>query len=245
MAHRMKHILAKDVERAAQRLRADLGIEEQLRPNMIDVLQRMQDRGYISTYVRVPDDSLPATEVKFESSDRKLTLSESTYNALEYGDPRARLTLAYELGHIVLQHPAIRYSSSSNGMIEADNRRAEVAAQRFASAFLVPRDLAKNSSAQSAHQLANKFGIDVPTARKILDEMRPQGSTKDGRFQYELVRDELEKHHFGSYVVINMDTTEYVVAPTTTAALEKFVERFGKNAPGWCTRIGVSVFATA
>ncbi len=84
----------------------------------------------------------------------------------------------------------------------------------------------------------------VPTANKIPKITRPHGSRKSGEKIYESIRKELEKKNFGSYVVINTDTTEYVVAPTTIAALEKFIERFGQNAPGWCTRIGVSVFAT-
>jgi hypothetical protein len=50
---------------------------------------------------------------------------------------------------------------------------------------------------------------------------------------------------FRSYVMINTDTAEYVVAPTTSDAHAAFIEKFGATVPGWCTRIGASVFATA
>jgi hypothetical protein len=70
---------------------------------------------------------------------------------------------------------------------------------------------------------------------------RPQ----DGGRLYDDIREALERAHFGSYVMINTDTTEYVVAPTTSMVHSKFVEKFGEAAPGWCTRIGASVFATA
>jgi hypothetical protein len=61
---------------------------------------------------------------------------------------------------------------------------------------------------------------------------------------YESRRASLEREHFGSYVMINTSTAEYVVGQTTTEAHTRFVERFGENAPGWCTRIGASVFAS-
>jgi hypothetical protein len=71
--------------------------------------------------------------------------------------------------------------------------------------------------------------------------MRPTGGPRT----YSRLRPALERDHFGSYVMINTDTAEYVVAATTSEAHAAFIERFGESAPGWCTRIGVSVFATA
>ena len=43
--------------------------------------------------------------------------------------------------------------------------------------------------------------------------------------------------------MINTATSDYVVAPTTSEVHTAFIERFGENAPGWSTRIGVSIFA--
>jgi hypothetical protein len=67
---------------------------------------------------------------------------------------------------------------------------------------------------------------------------------KLGAAQYDRIKDELEKDHRGDYVMINTDTSEYVVAPTTSTVHAAFIEKFGADAPGWCTRIGISVFAT-
>jgi hypothetical protein len=44
--------------------------------------------------------------------------------------------------------------------------------------------------------------------------------------------------------MINTDTSDYIVAPTISQVHTAFIERFGEDAPGWCTRIGVPVFAT-
>jgi hypothetical protein len=62
---------------------------------------------------------------------------------------------------------------------------------------------------------------------------------------YARIRAALEREHFGSYVMINTDTAEYVVAGTTSDVHAAFIEKFGEGAPGWCTRIGTSVFASA
>jgi hypothetical protein len=55
----------------------------------------------------------------------------------------------------------------------------------------------------------------------------------------------LEPDHFGQYVMINIQSRGYVIAPTISAAHRKFIEDFGVDAPGYCLRIGASPFATA
>lgn len=65
-----------------------------------------------------------------------------------------------------------------------------------------------------------------------------------GRKRYDSIRDQLERDHFGAYVMINTDTSQYVVAPTTSEVYAAFIEKFGEDTSGWCTRIGVPVFAT-
>ncbi len=81
------------------------------------------------------------------------------------------------------------------------------------------------------------------TTKESEDAARP--SWRHGERLYEPIREILERDHFGLYVMINIDTEEYVVAPTTSQVHTRFVEKFGDAAPGWCTRIGASVFATA
>jgi hypothetical protein len=61
---------------------------------------------------------------------------------------------------------------------------------------------------------------------------------------YARIKAALERDHFGAYVMINTETSGYVVAPTTSQAHAAFIERFGEDAPGWCTRVGISAFAT-
>jgi len=62
---------------------------------------------------------------------------------------------------------------------------------------------------------------------------------------YASIRDELEKRHYGLYVMIDAKTLDYVLGRTVSDTHAKFIERFGEDAPGWCTRIGASAFAGA
>jgi hypothetical protein len=63
-----------------------------------------------------------------------------------------------------------------------------------------------------------------------------------GERRYDSIKEILERDHFGAYVMINTETSDYIVAPTITQVHAAFIERFGEDAPCWSTRIGVSVF---
>jgi predicted transcriptional regulator len=65
-----------------------------------------------------------------------------------------------------------------------------------------------------------------------------------GKRRYASISENLERDHFGAYVMINTDTSDYVVGPTITQVHTAFIERFGEDTPCWSTRIGVPVFAT-
>lgn len=65
-----------------------------------------------------------------------------------------------------------------------------------------------------------------------------------GKRRYASIKENLERDHFGAHVMINTDTSDYVVGPTITQVHTAFIERFGEGAPGWSTRIGVSIFAS-
>jgi hypothetical protein len=64
-----------------------------------------------------------------------------------------------------------------------------------------------------------------------------------GERRYDSIKEIMERDYFGAYVMINTDTADYVVGPTISEVYAAFTERFGEDAPGWSTRIGVSIFA--
>jgi hypothetical protein len=87
-------------------------------------------------------------------------------------------------------------------------------------------------------------GEDEPTPEELARKRRLRDIAEIGKRRYESIRENLERDHFGAHVMINTDTSDYLVAPTLLQVYTAFVERFGEDAPCWTTRIGVSVFAT-
>jgi Zn-dependent peptidase ImmA (M78 family) len=167
------YIADEDFERIARNWRVKLDVDDQLRPNMTDVIQRLKYKGF-ADYLRVPDALLPDKEANFNPHDRKLYIRESTYKAAETGDPRARWTIAHEIGHIALNHQQSRNRSSMPTEIERiapTIRRDESQAHKFAAAFLAPFHRGDFSLEVTAKQLVDRFGISLPAAIKRVEEL--------------------------------------------------------------------------
>jgi len=103
------------------------------------------------------------------------------------------------------------------------------------------------SRRQSEPRSAQAYPVEEsPTAAGFREEQKasPAG-IRDGKEIYHSLKERLESQHYGSYVMIDPRTEQYVLGTTTSEVHSKFIQRFGIDAPGWCTRIGASVFATA
>jgi Zn-dependent peptidase ImmA (M78 family) len=88
-------------------------------------------------------------------------IAERTFAAMNRGDPRARYTIAHELGHMWLQHPKLRHRNVSERQIEklSTFRRDEAQADRFAAAFLVPQHLVDDPLKVTSEQIADQFQV--------------------------------------------------------------------------------------
>jgi hypothetical protein len=87
-------------------------------------------------------------------------------------------------------------------------------------------------------------GEDQPTPEELARNRRLRDIAAVGKRRYASIKEILERDHFGAHVMINTDTSDYIVAPTLLQVYTAFTERFGEDAPSWSTRIGVSVFAS-
>ena len=63
----MRLVDDEDFEVAARRFRIALGIDGQLRPDMITVIVKLKHLGLIKNYVRVPDAEMPDDEAYYDS----------------------------------------------------------------------------------------------------------------------------------------------------------------------------------
>lgn len=139
-----------EIEAAARTMRIRLGIDDQLRPDMLTVIFKLKHLGYIKNYVRVPDTQMSSSEAFFDPETGILHISERTFCAAnelstrsKTARRRARYTLAHEVGHVTLGHDAIRHRGASNNLRQSSLRTRidEAEANQFAAAFLVPSHL--------------------------------------------------------------------------------------------------------
>lgn len=248
---------AEDLEGFARSVRVNLGIDDQLRPDIFRVIEKSVERGYIASFAAVADQRMPNAEARFRSGTRRLELRESVLSALKAGDARARWTVAHELAHAVLGHPGTNHRSTRDKTTRRDYI-SEREANRFAAALLAPKHLIEPSADITVEKIVRRFNISGAAARLRLRELGhrslgasakqladPLPTAQSGEEIYEGLRASLEESHFGSYVMINLATHEHIIDRKMSAVHEKFITKFGQDAPGWSTRIGISAFATA
>jgi Zn-dependent peptidase ImmA (M78 family) len=162
-----------DFEELARRYREELGIDEQLQLNMVEILRECKFRGYIVDYVRLPDEKMPDAEARFDPHERKVYICESTYQGANKKEPRSNWAIAHELGHWAFGHQQIRNRSAVASKIERiapTIRKDETQAHRFAASFLAPFHRANFTLATTAQEIADRFGISLRAANLRLEE---------------------------------------------------------------------------
>ena len=108
---------------------------------------------------------MPNGEAQWDAKMGVLRMRESVVGAMQRGDPRARMTIANEIGHFALRHAGVRGRSTTQAaagrrLLEA--RKEESEARRFAAMFLAPSDLL--SAIDTVEEIADRFGLSVEAA---------------------------------------------------------------------------------
>jgi Zn-dependent peptidase ImmA (M78 family) len=168
----MPYLSEEQIEDAARNLRITLGIDDQTNPDMMTVVVKLKCLNRIKDYRRVPDEEMPGDLAAFDPDERILCVRESTFVAMNRNNPRARFTIAHELGHMWLGHKRTRHRNISGREIEKiapTIRRDEYQADRFAGSFLAPAHLADHSMTVS--DLARHFTLSIQSAAIRKEEL--------------------------------------------------------------------------
>ena len=140
-------------------LRGYLGVEDVERLDMLSVLSKAKQLFPGFSYRRVPDDELlGGKEAVHEAGE--IRIAESTFRALERGEPRARFTAAHEFAHFILQHPEVRFRGPRLAAYERAKHRVRIEeseANKFAALFLAPDNLVRETD--TVADLAIRFGL--------------------------------------------------------------------------------------
>jgi Zn-dependent peptidase ImmA (M78 family) len=144
-----------EIEEVARRLRDQLDDHLEC-PDVISMFDGLKEIYPGLRLVRVLDEDLPEREAKTDCYAKTITARESVFYACLKGEPRARMTIAHEIGHIALGHSGTRHRQNIS-IGTRDEKREENEAWQFARVFLAPTYLAV--ACRSADEIAEKLGL--------------------------------------------------------------------------------------
>jgi len=158
------------IRKIARDLRKGLDIDDRHSPDLLQVLARFKGPNHKFRLKEVPDSSLPHAEAKAHCESGILEVRSGILRALDkYGDPRARWTIAHELGHLALGHPGRLFRKRPGEPISRTQEALEYEADTFASEFLAPEHLAKQC--QTANEIQRLFQISSDAAARRKTEL--------------------------------------------------------------------------
>ena len=159
------------VETLARNFRARMGIPDDLKPDMFDLLRRMKIAGELAAIVEAPPTALGDSAATFDPARNAITVGSASVTRQSRRD---RFTYAHEIGHKLADHQHLRHrknqSAEQFGRTVKDDEKV---ANAIAAAILVPEHLANVDQGTTAEELAEKFGVSMPMARlRLLDLQR-------------------------------------------------------------------------
>ena len=161
----LRHVTDEEIEQRVRILRQEIDLQNQMRPDLMAVIERLTTSFRHFAYQQVPDSEMPDTEAHWDARQGVLRMRESIAGAMQRGEPRARMTIANEIGHFALRHAGVRGRSTTQAaagrrLLEAKKEESE--ARRFAAMFLAPNYLL--SSTDTVDDIMNNFGMSFEAA---------------------------------------------------------------------------------
>jgi Zn-dependent peptidase ImmA (M78 family) len=135
---------SKEIEALTLAWRDRLGVPNEWAPNMLRLLEielpKLPKLGQFALVTRA-DSEMGDAEAYTEYNPPHIVIRNSIYQLARKGDGRSRMTLAHELGHLVM-HPGAAKLRSDFGRLSATKLRpfesGEWQANKFAALFLMP-----------------------------------------------------------------------------------------------------------
>ena len=161
----LRHVTDEEIEQRVRILRQEIDLQNQMRPDLMAVIERLTTSFRHFAYQQVPDSEMPDTEAHWDARKGVLRMRESIAGAMQRGEPRARMTIANEIGHFAMRHVGVRTRSAApttaaKPLLEAKKEESE--ARRFAAMFLAPNYLL--SSTDTVDDIMNNFGMSFEAA---------------------------------------------------------------------------------
>jgi Zn-dependent peptidase ImmA (M78 family) len=161
----LRHVTDEEIEQRVKVLRTELGLQNQSRPDLITVIEKLTARFRHFSSQQIPDAEMPGAEAQWDARKGVLRIRESIIAAMQRGEPRARMTIANEIGHFAMRHSGTRSRSvtqTTAGRLVLEAKKEESEARRFAAMFLAPNYLL--SATDTVEEIADRFGLSFEAA---------------------------------------------------------------------------------
>lgn len=129
--------------------------------NLGEFVSYLHDNNEVDFEMVIVDDKFTQEEGVASPSGNRFLIPDHVYNALMEGQPRARFTVAHELGHIMMHEQVVHYLNGIDSWHHYEED-SEWQANMFAAHLLVDFEHAKNLN--TADQISNQFGISIDAA---------------------------------------------------------------------------------
>src|ERR1043165_8591349 len=129
----LEHIVAKALDK--------IGLSFVTNPDLMTVIAKLKHVFPGFNYARVPDAEMPDAYALYDSEKQVVRMRESTFVAMQRGEPRARMTVWEEISHFILGHKGVLNRSINKTVSEraVDLTKAQEAeAKRCAAIFAAP-----------------------------------------------------------------------------------------------------------
>ena len=166
------HKTDEDLEAVARNFLRKIGLEYQIRPDMMTIISKLKHVVPSFSYRRMPDEEMPDAEARWSSENFELCMRESVFVGMQRGEPRARMTVAHELSHYLLEHKgdlnrSVVKSSAELSVQRIINQESE--ARRLAPIILAPEYLVPEGA--TVEEIVSKFGLSQQAAAIRKDEI--------------------------------------------------------------------------
>ena len=135
------------IRRKARKVLETLGMSSCLAPDIPTLLKRVKDHYPTFTHEPKLAREMGSDEAWLDAETETLFYREGVLEDAAAGKPRARFTLAHELGHYVLNHPGtLRRNANKAVYVNAELKGYEREADVFASYLLAPSEAVSHCS---------------------------------------------------------------------------------------------------
>jgi Zn-dependent peptidase ImmA (M78 family) len=149
-----------------------LGLEHQVRPDLMTIIAKIKHKNPKFQYARIPDHEMPDAEAQWDSEKYVLSMRESVFVGMQRSETRANMSVAHELAHYLLRHEGLlnrTTGAKTSEMIGNKLRHQESEARRTGPIILAPEHLVPEGA--TAEQISALFGMSLQAATYRQEEI--------------------------------------------------------------------------